>query len=432
MGLSLGLGLKLGLNPVSGGGYQHVPVLAGLSIRPVTDTTGGSAQSGAVINFEAPPVKSPLDLAPTISSCMSIQCLAVDTFAWFKWTTNIRAGFKLSDVPIVGMWVYSEETQGGVFLNFSSDNHATKRWEFSWPFVGQVYPGWNLLTVRPDDLGLTSPNNGTWTVAGGMTIGETINSIGIGITSNGTLARKIWVEPIGPFSYSAPPRKGSVIFGIDGFGVTAAKDAITQYLANGIKPEYHGDGNLVTGEVGTFLDNVYAQGGSIVDQGGYTLGGHTNYTSLPANLQPDLIIHNIVWDRFPRNKAFWSWAFSAHNPTNDAVMKTNGFKMVRGGDNWVVHPNESLTHAAGPKLIGHGSWNIGNNGSPVATQLVLNRIDMAINSGLMVYIMYHGDFSSTERQTVIDYAKSKQSLGLLDIDTSPSYYGKSALGPTLA
>ena len=55
--------------------------------------------------------------------------------------TSVPRGFKRSDYALIGMDVLSSIIAGSVTIRFSSDNFATKRVEYSWPFPAQVYNG---------------------------------------------------------------------------------------------------------------------------------------------------------------------------------------------------------------------------------------------------------------------------------------------------
>jgi hypothetical protein len=352
------------------------PTAPSTIFNATTSTTGWSAVSGGVLANEAGTHPSGQ------TDFLTITCAQADTFAGGR-TTTVPGGKRLADLPIVGLWADTAMTQGSIALRFTSDNFASKTKTFSWPAPGQIHSGWNLLTVRPDDAGLTSPNGGTWTVAGGFADTDVINGVEIQITTNGGVATKIRLG--GVVGWSQVPTIGCVRFGFDKFGEASIPKYALPILWNaGITGYWAGDGDLIQnpGNPRSYLQQVYRAGWPVISQG----MNHLSYvTQGAAVLETDYLAAKAIFTALglTRGSSLFSYPLSANNDATDAKLAELGVIASRSGWGWDIKPNQ---WNAGPKLIGHGAVNIGNLTLTQAKRL----IDRAELYGVDIDLFCHG------------------------------------------
>lgn len=298
--------------------------------------------------------------------------------------TGVPGGFKLSDYLLVGVDVLPNFVAGSIVLSFSSDNFATKRVEFSFPYPSQFYNGdWNRLTVRTGADGTIDPNGGTWSAFGGMLMTETINEVRVSASTTANDACSINVDKV--FAFSATPVRGVVMFGFDRYEDTSLP-AIALPLAQkyGVTCYAAGDSGKVAdrGVNWASVKQLHDAGWPILSQG----PDHKNYVTAGAvQLATDVAISRATFQSVGLTNAldYFAYPLSANNAATDAALLAAGFKMASTGIAWNGHPNE---YNMGFKLIGQGRQNIGG----MTLTQVKRLIDRAAIYGVIVDLFCHG------------------------------------------
>ena len=338
--------------------------------------TGWTVASNMTNTIKAYPVAAPSGK----TSGLSLSKPATGTFAGSRYATS---AFKLSEVSVVGFWVYWTATAGSISIRFSSDNFAAKRTEFSWAYPGQLHQGWNLLTVRPNGTGATEPNGSAWVVTGGQTLDETINSVQISLSTGNNVANEVYLDTV--FYHKEIPTRGSVVIGFDKFGEESIPNLAYPILRDaGIKAYWAGDGNLIDGatNANALLRKVYNAGWDAISQG----MNHPDYVAVGATqLGTDYDTAKAIFTAqgFTRGIDLFSYPLSSNDASTDAMLASKGVKMARSGWSWWIHNNE---YNAGPKLLGHGAVNIGGKTLAQAKALV----DAAVYNGVTIFLFCHG------------------------------------------
>lgn len=292
--------------------------------------------------------------------------------------------FKLSDFKLIGLDVLPSILGGSVSIRFSSDNFATKRVEYSWPFPAQLYSdNWNRLTARvlADTSGI-DPNGG-WTFTGGMTMDETINSIQISISTTANAAATLAIDNV--LLFEKTPTKGVVMFGFDRFEDASIPSlALPIAQAQGIRPYAAGDTNKIPNPSANWssVKQLFDAGWPIFSQG----PDHKDYvTAGAAQLTTDVAVSRAALTAagFTNALDYFAYPFSSNNLATDAALLAAGFKFASTGIGWNGHPNE---FNAGYKLIGQGRQNIGG----MTLTQVQRLIDRAVQYGVVVDLFCHG------------------------------------------
>ena len=341
--------------------------------------------------------------------------------------TTIPGGFKLSDYLLVGVDVLPSFVAGSIVLSFSSDNFATKRVEFSFPYPSQFYNGdWNRLTVRTGADGTIDPNGGTWSAFGGMLMSETINEVRVSASTTANDACTINVDKV--FAFAVTPARGAVMFGFDRYE-DASLPTIALPLAQkyGITCYAAGDTNKIADKGANWsrVKQLYDAGWPIISQG----PDHKDYVvSGASRLTSDVAISRAVLQSVGLDNAlgFFAYPLSSNNAATDAALIAAGFKMASTGIAWNGHPNE---YNLGYKLIGQGRFNIGGLTLTQVKQL----IDRAAVYGVVVDMFTHGlvaggtggsppadtlTWYANDWDAAVAYAKGYQAAGRIDI-TNP-------------
>jgi peptidoglycan/xylan/chitin deacetylase (PgdA/CDA1 family) len=341
--------------------------------------------------------------------------------------TGVPGGFKLSDYLLVGVDLLPNFVAGSVVLSFSSDNFATKRVEFSFPYPSQFYNGdWNRLTVRTGADGTIDPNGGTWSAFGGMLMTETINEVRVSASTTANDACTINVDKV--FAFATTPVRGAVMFGFDRYE-DASLPTIALPIANryGISCYAAGDSNKIVGFGANWasVKQLCDAGWPILSQG----PDHKDYVaSGAAQLTTDVAISRAAFAAAGLGNAldFFAYPLSSNNASTDAALIAAGFKMASTGIAWNGHPNE---FNLGYKLIGQGRVNIGG----LTLTQVKRLIDRAAVYGVIVDLFTHGlvaggtggsppadtlTWYANDWESAIAYAAGYRAAGRIDI-TNP-------------
>ena len=434
---------SFGANLPTNGGYQRVPAAPATILKQNNNNAGYSAVGSITVTTEAYP-SVPYPGGPSSGLSMSVAA-----GVQFGSAMTAVKPFKLSEVALVGLRFYWPSDQAGsLIIAFSSDGFVSKRREFSISYSGQISNRWNTETVRPDDDGSTSPNNGTWGVTGGQAIDETITHMRMSISRSAGQAAGVPAKVYASqsFTHIAVPTKGAVQMGFDAFGeASIVQLALPILQAAGFKGYHAGDTNLVVGSAGADLDTLYAAGWDVISQGGTTQAsitpgsGHSNFASNPSYLSPDIDAFRLVWDvRFPRCRNLFAYPNSAENDTVNDIALSKGIQIARSGWGWALHPDE---YGAGPKLLGHGGINMGGK---TLTQMK-RFVDMCVRYGVTINCYVHGlvaggdgtappadtlKWFANDYQALVAYILAYVQAGLLDCDPPSIWLLKHALGLT--
>jgi hypothetical protein len=401
----------------------QVPYTPPTLIKATNVAADWVTQSGAVIALENFPQPSESGAAQGVS----ISMIDTDNFCWARCTAGILAGFKLSDAYLIELKFQTDAVQGGVNINFSPDsaNHATKNLQFGWSMPGQVAQGMNDVTVRPAGDGSLEPGGAVWVNTGAVNLTDLVQSIGVQLVSNGSGTRKIIMDGI--WKHTAPPTKGAVIFGTDGFGVAANLKFQQIMMEYGLNTYLAGDVDLAE----TYPDIIrqiqiyYANGGDVMFQG----VGHVDYTQPGnlANLPTHVARGQAMADKIGliRSRNLFAYPQSANNPSTDAVLLAAGIQKARTGYAWAIHPGADR---AGPKLIGHGATNIG---ALTANQIV-NIVNRAIAYGTTEEMYFHGELSESVIRAVAAYVAAAKARNVVDCDIPSRWLRKRNYGRATA
>jgi hypothetical protein len=321
-------------------------------LDPCRALTNSVANSGAVLAVEQAPEPHP----DGTSTWVSMTCPAGDVFVSKRFP--ITGGLRLVDLPIVMLWVQWPGLSGSVEIAFTSDAFAAKTKRFGWAYSSQLHPGWNLLTIRPDDDGTTAPGGLPWTVAGGFADTDVLTHYEVRISTNGASATKISLGGMG--YYPARPAKGAVILGFDAFGEASVPDLALPILQEfGLLGYWAGDANLVQnpGNARDRLKRWHDAGNDVVNQGLYhPAGGYVAAGAALLSSQYDISRAILDDAGFTRGRRVFAYPFSANDAATDAVLLQKGVRIARSGWPWMILPSE---YRAGAKLIGHGGVNMG-------------------------------------------------------------------------
>lgn len=364
-------------------GFAPIPALPAATAPTVVIANGATwtAASGVSVNNSAT-FSKPHPSGRTTGNLMTKNPVS-GTFGGER-ATSVPGGFKLSDYALIGMDVLTSIIAGSVTIRFSSDNFATKRVEYSWPFPAQVYNGdWQRLTARvlADTSGIDP--NGAWVVTGGMTMDEVVNAVQISIVTTANDACTVAVDRV--FAFQNTPARGAVMFGFDRYEDSslpaialpvAQKYGITCYAA--------GDSDKVVGKgaAWTRVKQLHDAGWPIISQG----PDHKDYVAAgAAQLTTDVAVSRAAFQSVGLTNAldYFAYPFSSNNASTDAALLAAGFKMASTGIGWNGHPNETNM---GFKLIGQGRQNIGG----MTLTQVKRLIDRAAIYGVVVDLFCHG------------------------------------------
>lgn len=350
-------------------------------LRPTipSDLTAFVAASGVSVNNSA--AYSKAHPSGRTSGTLLTKNPVSGTFGGARKTVT---GFKLSDFALIGLDVLPTLLAGSISIRFSSDNFATKRVEYSWPFPAQTYSGdWNRLTARVlADASGVDPN-GAWVVTGGMTMDETVNAIQVSINSTANQAASVAVDQI--LLFEKTPTKGVVMFGFDRYEHASIPSlALPIANAQGIRPYAAGDTDKLAGQGANWssVKQLYDAGWPIVSQGpdhkDYVVSGASQLTTDVATSRAALTAAGFV-----NALDYFAYPLSSNNAATDAALLAAGFRYASTGIGWNNHPNE---YNLGYKLIGAGRVNIG---SMTLTQ-IKKLIDRAAQYGVIVDLFCHG------------------------------------------
>lgn len=355
--------------------------------------------------------------------------------------TSVPGGFKLSDYALIGMDVLTSIIAGSVTIRFSSDNFATKRVEYSWPFPAQVYNGeWQRLTARilADSSGI-DPNSG-WVVTGGMTMDEVVNAVQISIATTANDACTVYVDRV--MAFANTPVRGAVMFGFDRYS-----DASLPTLALPIAQKYGilnyaaGDSDLVVGKGAAWarVKQLHDAGWPIISQG----PDHKDYVAAgAAQLTTDVATSRSAFQSVGLTNAldYFAYPFSSNNASTDAALLAAGFKIASTGIGWNGHPNE---YNLGFKLIGQGRQNVGG----MTLTQVKRLIDRAAIYGVVVDLFCHGlvaggdgttppadtlTWYANDWEAAIVYAMGYRAAGRIDVTDPVSLFGARGSLPVVA
>lgn len=404
-------------------------------IAQTTTTTNWAVASGVTLSVASFPTKSPSGR----TSGLKVAKPTTGTFGGVRFT-GVPANWVPDVNKPIALWLWWGADQGSVSLRLTSDAFATKRVEFSWAYMGQLHKGWNLLVVRPNGDGTIEPNNATWVVTGGQAWTEVINGIQISINTNTGNAADIYLD--GVYEYDGPVAQGCVCFGFDKYGEASIPTlALPLLSARGIKAYWAGDGNLIDGPTTArgYLQTVYDAGWDAISQG----MNHPDYAAagaaqLSADYDQALAIFQA--QGFFRGSKLFSYPLSSNNEATDAVLLSKGVYMARSGWAWSVRPND---FNAGPKLIGHGAFNLG--GKTLAQAKAM--IDRARVYGSTEFLFCHGlaaggtggappadtlYWYADDYAALLDYAVASRTAGTLDILSPTEWIAQRYDPPTVA
>lgn len=352
----------------------------------------------------------------------------------------VPANFRLSDYQLIGLDVLPNLISGSVSIRFSSDNFATKRVEYSWPFPSQLYNGWNRLSARPNAGTAGIDPNGAWVVTGGQTMDEVINGIQISIATTANNAANIGVDQV--MAFAATPVRGAVMFGFDRYEDTSITTlALPLAQKYGIKNYAAGDTDKIIGMGASYqrVKALHDAGWPILSQG----PDHKDYvTAGAAQLAVDVEVSRNTLRSVGLTNAldYFAYPFSSNNAATDAVLLNAGFRIASTGIGWNGHPNE---YNLGYKLIGQGRINIGG----MTLTQVKALIDRAALYGVVVDLFCHGLtpggdggtppadtllWYANDWEAAIIYAMGYRAAGRIDVTDPVSLFNARGSLPVLA